>query len=66
VSLDAQQPRLYGRIQDELIDSWIFSGNVNLVESVYVGGKKVIDHGHHIHEETIAQNFRQTLDQLAS
>jgi len=65
VSLDAQQPRLYGRIQDELIDSWIFSGNVSLVESVYVGGKIVIDHGHHTHEETIAQNFRQTLDQLA-
>ncbi len=65
ISLDTRQPRLYGRIQDDLIDSWIFSGNTNLVESVYVGGKKIIDQGHHTDEETIAQKFRQTLDELA-
>ena len=65
VALDAQHPRLYGRIEDDLIDSWIFSGNSNLVESVYVGGKKIIDQRHHADEETIAQNFRQTLDELA-
>ncbi len=65
VALDSQQPRLYGRIQDDLIDSWIFSGNTNLVESVFVGGKKIIDQGHHPDEETIARNFRQTLDELA-
>ena len=65
VGLNAQQPRLYGRIQDDLIDSWIFSGNTNLVDSVYVGGKKIIDQGHHPDEETIARNFRQTLDELA-
>ena len=65
VSLDTQHPRLYGRIRDDLIDSWIFSGNTNLVESVYVGGKKIIDQGHHTDEEIIAQKFRQTLDELA-
>jgi len=65
VALNSQQPRLYGRIQDDLIDSWIFSGNTNLVESVFVGGKKIIDQGHHPDEETIARNFRQTLDELA-
>ena len=65
VALDSQQPRLYGRIQDDLIDSWIFSGNTNLVASVFVGGKKIIDRGHHPDEETIARNFRQTLDELA-
>jgi len=65
VSLDVHQPRLYGRIRDDLIDSWIFSGNTNLVESVYLGGKKIIDQGHHTDEESIARNFRQTLDELA-
>jgi hypothetical protein len=30
-----------------------------------VGGKKIIDQGHHPDEETIARNFRQTLDELA-
>jgi formimidoylglutamate deiminase len=65
IVLDDNHPRLYGRTQEDLIDSWIFSGNTNLVNSVYVGGEKVIDAGHHVLEETIAQNFRNTLDELA-
>ncbi len=65
VVLDDQHPRLYGRTQDELLDSWIFSGNQNLVKDVYVGGRKVIEGGHHAEEDSIAQNYRQTLDQLA-
>ena len=64
VSLDTEHPRLYGRKQDDLIDSWIFSGNANLVDSVYVGGNKVIEQGHHAQEQAITQNFRQTLDEL--
>ena len=66
VALDEQHPRLYGRKQDDLIDSWIFSGNANLVKSVFVGGNKAIDQGQHRDEETITQNFRRTLDQLAN
>ena len=66
ISLDAQQPRLYGRTQDDLIDSWIFSGNANLVDSVYVGGNKIIDQGYHAQEASINRNFRQVLDELAS
>lgn len=65
VALDAQHPRLYGRRQDDLIDSWIFSGNANLVKSVFVGGRKIIDQGRHPDEETISRNFRRTLDELA-
>ena len=66
VELNAQHPRLYGRTQDDLIDSWIFSGNANLVESVYVGGNKVVVQGHHADEQTIARNFRQALNDLAN
>lgn len=65
VALDAQHPRLYGRRQDDLIDSWIFSGNANLVKSVFVGGRKIIDQGRHPDEKTISHNFRRTLDELA-
>jgi len=66
VVLDGSNPRLYSRCEDELLDSWIFSGSDNLVKHVYVGGKHVIDNGRHLNEETIAQNFRSTIDQLAS
>ncbi len=65
IVLDDQNPRLYGRTQDDLLDSWIFSGNQNLVKDVYVGGQKVINSGHHIDEDEIAQNYRLTLNQLA-
>ncbi len=62
--LDCDHPRLYGRRRDDLIDSWIFSGNENLVRDVYIGGKRLIADGHHANEDMIAQNYRDTLDQL--
>jgi len=66
VVLDHEHSRLYGRSKDDLIDSWIFSGNSNLVRDVYIGGNKTIDNGHHVDEDTIARNYRNTLDQLAN
>jgi formimidoylglutamate deiminase len=66
VVLDESSPRLYSRSEDELLDSWIFSGSDNLIKDVYVGGKHVIKNGCHINEESIAQSFRNSLDQLAS
>lgn len=63
--LDNHHPRLHGRCESSLIDSWIFSGNENPVRDVYVGGKKVIDNGHHIIEETIGSEFRRAIDELA-
>ena len=65
VVLDTSHPRLYGRRGDALLDSWIFSGNDNLVRDVYVGGRKIIDNGHHADEAGIAQRYRNTLDELA-
>jgi formimidoylglutamate deiminase len=65
IVLDDQHPRLYGRTRDDLLDSWIFSGNENLVKDVYVGGQKVIDNGHHADEDKIARYYRQTIDLLA-
>ena len=63
--LDTEHPRLYARHEDDLLDSWIFSGNDNLVRDVYVGGNKVIDQGQHLDEVRIATDYRATLDALA-
>ncbi len=65
VVIDDEHPRLYGRSQDDLIDSLIFSGNDNPVKDVYVGGVKVIDNGQHKNEQNIQQNFRSTIKRLA-
>jgi formimidoylglutamate deiminase len=64
--LDAPHPRLYGRKDDDIIDSWIFSGNENLVNQVYVGGRMVIEDGHHVDEIEISERYRKTLDALAN
>ncbi len=64
IVLDSNHPLLCERSGDEIIDSWIFSGNVNSVRDVYVGGNKVVDHGHHAQEQQIEARFRATLKQL--
>ncbi|NKB77125.1 MAG: formimidoylglutamate deiminase [Gammaproteobacteria bacterium] len=64
VVLDTEHPLLCERQEDELLDSWIFSGNENPVRDVYVGGKRVIDNGHHANEDKIQQQFRSTLKTL--
>ena len=64
VVLDTTHPLLCERQGDELIDSWIFSGNVNTVRDVYVGGERVIENGHHAHEEENERRFRSILKEL--
>ena len=65
IVLDSQHPRLYHRAEQNLMDSWLFSGNENLIQDVYVGGVKVIDHGHHINQEKIERAFKRVIDELA-
>ncbi len=65
VVIDNDHPRLYGRQQDDLIDSYVFSGNENVVKDVYVGGKKVISNGRHENEEAIKQKFKAVINRLA-
>lgn len=64
VVLDTDHPLLYQRRGDELLDSWIFSGNQNTVRDVYVGGKHVIQDGQHAQEAAIAHRFKATLKTL--
>lgn len=64
IVLDTNHPLLCERSGDELLDSWIFSGNSNAVRDVYVGGKHVIQGGHHAQEAAIADRFKSTLKAL--
>ncbi|MFT5506259.1 MAG: formimidoylglutamate deiminase, partial [Gammaproteobacteria bacterium] len=64
--LDDKHPRLYGRRENDLVDSWIFSGNENLVKRVYVGGRLVIEDRRHPQEEKISDQYRKTIDALAN
>ena len=66
IVLETDHPLLYNRRDDALLDSWIFSGNANLIRAVYVGGKAVVQDGRHAREEAIRTRFRQTLNELAA
>ena len=64
VVIDTDHPLLCERSGDEILDSWIFSGNSNVVRDVYVGGKQVIRDGRHADEAVIAERFKATSKDL--
>jgi len=64
VSLDAESASLAGRRGDEILDSWIFAGRGNMVESVWRHGKKVVAGGRHVDHERITVRYRNVLTKL--
>jgi len=65
IVLDEGAPQLAARRADEVVDSFIFSGNANLVRHVMVDGAWVVRDGRHRDEERIAQRYRETVTRLA-
>ena len=64
IVLDTEHPLLCGRHEDEWLDSWIFSGNCNLVQHVVVGGTVQVRDGRHRLRDEVAASFRHTLNGL--
>ena len=62
--LDATHPNLCDIAAADLLNSWIFSGNTNLVRDVLVGGLWRVKNGLHQHKMPIEQRFVQTMQQL--
>ncbi|MEO8743040.1 MAG: formimidoylglutamate deiminase, partial [Lysobacteraceae bacterium] len=65
IVLDDAAPELAARNDAQAIDSWLFSGNRNLVRDVHVGGGRVVRDGRHIDEERIATRYRDCVQRLA-
>lgn len=64
VALDAQAPQLICATADDVVDRWIFSGNRNLVDTVDVAGKRVVESGRHVDSERILARYRQAIQHL--
>jgi formimidoylglutamate deiminase len=62
--LDADHPNLAGIACTDVINSWIFSGNDNLVRDVMVGGQWRVKGGRHVQQAQIQKRFTQTMNQL--
>ncbi|WP_129778083.1 formimidoylglutamate deiminase [Peristeroidobacter soli] len=66
VSLDSQHPALYSRDRDALLDAWIFASAGNLVDCVWIAGRKVVEAGRHLARDPIRARFRTVMKDLCS
>jgi len=64
IVLNDQHPLLFGRSMDRLIDSYLFSGNQHLVETVIVNGRTVVEHGRAVNAEHVASHYRAAIERL--
>ncbi|MCC7281004.1 MAG: formimidoylglutamate deiminase [Acetobacteraceae bacterium] len=65
VALDTGHPSLVGRQGEAVIDSWVFAGDSNPVEAVWVGGRQVVEGGRHLKREALLGAFAGAMRQLA-
>lgn len=64
VVLDPNDPALYGRDGDALIDSWIFSSNAPLADQVMAAGRWIVSDGRHVNEDAISAAYRKAIGEL--
>jgi formimidoylglutamate deiminase len=64
VILDRNDVDFEGLVAAAQLGVAMFSGNCNRVSDVYVGGRRVIEKGHHAAEEEAASAFRRALGRL--
>jgi formiminoglutamate deiminase len=64
VALDRDHPALIGRSGDALLDGWIFAGDARCVETVWRGGKRVVERGRHRDATAIGAAYAATLNRL--
>ena len=62
--LNREHPLLYGKPTQDIIDSFVFSGNDNLIKDVMAGGKWVVRDGVHFHEQEISTRYKKAVKEL--
>ena len=65
VVLDDASPLLAGRDPRNVVDTWLFSGNSNLIRDVLVNGRYQVRDFEHPHQARIAARFRAALNKLS-
>lgn len=62
--LDAAHPRLVGHGPETAIDGWLFSGASDVVDQVWVAGRRIVDGGVHRSRAPVRRAFARALRQL--
>lgn len=63
--LDGQDPYLSSARDSELLNRWLFAGNIGQIRDVFVGGVARIIGGQHEQQQEAAEDFLHLLNQLA-
>ena len=61
----ADHPTLAGKVDDQILDAWVFSVGNSLVDCVWSGGLKVVAGGRHVFRDEIAAQFAKTMRELS-
>lgn len=64
VSLAVDEPAMICRAGDALIDSWLFAGVGGIVDCVWVGARKQVEHGRHRQRGPIRAAYKKALKEL--
>lgn len=64
VELNTNAPALIGRREDAVLDTWIFSGDGRLVQSVYVSANQVVSGGQALARADVDASYRHALQAL--
>jgi formimidoylglutamate deiminase len=62
--LDDAHPDLDGAAPEDVLGTFIFAGNDNLVRNVLAGGRWVVRGGRHVDQDAIARRYKQALAEL--
>lgn len=66
VSLNEQHPALACREADALLDAWIFASAGNVVDCVWVAGRKVVAGGRHVARDETEERFVKAMKEMRS
>ncbi len=64
VVLDLNSPSFVGRVEDTIMDTFVFAAAGNVVRDVMVGGRWLVQEGRHFAETAIAAGYRRAIAKL--
>jgi formimidoylglutamate deiminase len=66
LTLRTGHPTFAGKVDDQMLDAWIFSVGAEAVDYVWSAGHKVVAEGRHVARERVAARFTATMRKLAT
>ena len=64
LTLDMDNPHMWGRSKDTALDAWIFAGDDRLVTDVWSAGRHMVVNGQHVARAGIIAAYKRTIEAL--